>query len=132
MASFIDALNNAVYGALTGDATLMSMVTGVYSHVPQDTSYPYIVIGDVSSNDLSTMKDDGQQYSCRIHVWSQYKGSYETATILDRIHTVLHRTQLSVAGANTATAMLGGVTLLRDPDGLTWHGVGDFTITVME
>ena len=39
-------LQKAIYGALTGDSALMAMITGVHDHVPQDTAYPYVTIGE--------------------------------------------------------------------------------------
>ncbi len=37
-------LQKAIYGALTGDSTLMAMITGVHDHVPQETAFPYVTV----------------------------------------------------------------------------------------
>ena len=132
MPSHIDAVNQAVYSALTSDVTLMGMISGAYSYTPQDATFPYVTIGDSALGDLSTMGADGQQIDYTIHVWSQYRGTAEAAQIIDRVYAVLHRQPLTIAGVDHAGTMFSHSTILRDPDGLTWHGIARFAITVTE
>ena len=52
-------LQKAVFTALDGDGTLSGLVTGVYSHVAQDTAFPYVKFADIKVTDWSTKSNSG-------------------------------------------------------------------------
>jgi len=118
------ALQEAIYTRLNNDSTLTSTYgASVYDEVPEGSSFPYVSIGETTALDYSTNDVDGSEQTMTLHVWSQYRGTKETKNILDRLHDLLHDYSLSVTGANLINLRFDFSDLLRDPDGITRHGV---------
>jgi hypothetical protein len=125
-------LASAVYSRLTGDATLMGLVEGVYDDVPQDTAYPYIVVGEETTLNAGTKTLDGLEYTLTIHVWSRYRGLKETKQIMQRIYALLHTYDLAVTGASLVNLRQEFSSTFVDADGLTRHGVIRFRAMVFD
>lgn len=99
MTDFVQmATQKAIYSVLTGDATLMTMVEGVYDFVPQDAAYPYITLGDAMAEDVSTLSQAAYQLRLQIHIYSRAKGRKEIYDIMQRVHGLLHNATPSVTG----------------------------------
>lgn len=110
----------ALYTRLTGDATLMGMISAVKDHVPDGQAFPYVVLrgGPEVSDDTHT--DGGRQWVPVITVWSQYPGNKELYEIADRIDTLLHNHPLAISGHRTVRLSLDLMeSPLDDPDGVT-------------
>ena len=126
------ALQTAIYSRLNNDATLTNTHgAGVYDEVQEGNSYPFVTIGEETTIDYSTKDVDGGELTVNIHVWSQYKGSKETKTIMDRIHDLLHDYNLSVTGYNLVNSRFEYSDIMRDPDGITRHGVMRFRAIIL-
>ena len=126
------ALQEAIYTRLNNDSTLTSTYgASVYDEVPEGSSFPYVTIGETTALDYSTHDVDGSEQTMTLHVWSQYRGAKETKNILDRLHDLLHNYSLSVTGANLINLRLEFSDLLRDPDGITRHGVMRFRAVLL-
>ena len=126
------ALQEAIYARLNNDSTLTSTYgASVFDEVPEGSSYPYVTIGESTALDYSTNDVNGSEQTLTLHVWSQYRGSKETKNILDRLHDLLHNYSLSVTGANLINLRLEFSDLLRDPDGITRHGVVRFRAVLL-
>ena len=72
-----DNLQRALYDALTGDVTLMALITGVYADVQQpdlpesDSNFPYVVIGQDNLSPFDTKTDNGASALCQLDIWSR-------------------------------------------------------------
>ena len=118
------ALQEAIYTRLSNDSTLTSTHgASVYDEVPEGSSFPYVTIGETTTVDYSTKDSIGSDQTLMLHVWSQYRGAKETKNIMDRLHDLLHDYSLSVTGANLINLRYEFSDLIRDPDGITRHGV---------
>ena len=126
------ALQEAIYTRLNDDNTL-SVTNGasVYDEVPEGTSYPYVTIGETTALDYSTNDVNGSEQTLTLHVWSQYRGTKESKNIMDRLHDLLHNYSLSVSGANLINLRFEFSDLIRDPDGITRHGVVRFRAVLL-
>ena len=91
------ALQKTVFDTLDGDSNLQSKVSDVHNFVPQNTTYPYVQVGDDSMADNSTKDLDGNVHSIMIHTWSRYRGDKEAKEIMARIYELLHNSSLSVS-----------------------------------
>jgi hypothetical protein len=121
------ALQSSVYSTLSNDNTLSSTYgASVFDDVPEDTSYPYITLGEDNITEFGTKDLDGTTNTLTIHIWSEYKGSKETKQIMDRVHDLLHDSSLSVSGFNLINMRFEFSDIMRDPDGITRHGVMRF------
>ena len=124
-------LQQAIFTALNVSAVTSDLSCGVYDDVPQNATYPYIALGEETVIDFSTKDIHGNEITINIHVWSQYKGSKETKQIMDKIHDLLHNTSISVSGFNLVNIRFEFSDILRDPDGITRHGVMRFRAIIL-
>ena len=124
-------LQQAIFSALNVSAVTSDLSCGVFDDVPQSASYPYIVLGEETAVDFSVKDIQGGDFTVNIHVWSQYKGSKETKQIMDKIHDLLHNINLSVTGFNLINLRFEFSDIMRDPDGITRHGVMRFRAIIL-
>ena len=126
------ALQERLFTTLNSDNTLTSTLgAAVYDEVPENSSYPYVNIGADAQNEYDTKDLNGSDVTINIDVWSQYKGSKEAKNIMDRVHTLLHDTSLTVTGFNLVNLRFQSSGVLRDPDGITRHGVMRFRAVML-
>ena len=122
-------LQAAIHTALTGDATLQGLIGNparVYDHVPQDSVFPYVKIGDDTLVAFDTKTEEGAEATLTIHTWSRYRGKKETLDIMKAIGDVLDNASLSVVGHTLVLLLQEFQQTLEDPDGFTKHGVQRF------
>ena len=120
-------LQTAIYSALSGDSNLTSTLgASVFDEVPDQSSYPFVALVEETVVEYDTKDLDGASHTINIHVWSKYKGAKQTKQIMDRIHTLLHDSSLSVSGFNLIRMQFEFSDIMRDPDGVTRHGVMRF------
>ena len=122
-------LQRALYNALTGDATLMALITGVYADVQQpnlpedDSDFPYVVIGQDNLTPFDTKTDNGASALCQLDVWSRSNNLLEVKTIASAIYDVLQKGSLTIADANHVLTRIESQSFSKDPDGQTKRGM---------
>ena len=120
------ALQSSIYTALNVSAITTTLACGVYDEVVEGNSYPFITLGEETAIDYSTNNLVGAETTINIHVWSRYKGSKQTKLIMDKVHDLLHDVSLTVSGVNLINLRFEYSDIMRDPDGITRHGVMRF------
>ena len=120
------ALQSSIYTALNVSAITTTLACGVYDEVVEGNTYPFITLGEETAIDYSTNNLVGAETTINIHIWSRYKGSKQTKQILDKIHDLLHDVSLTVSGVNLINLRFEYSDIMRDPDGITRHGVMRF------
>lgn len=127
-------LQTIIYSTLNGDSTLDGIVGNnrIFDNVPQDTDYPYVVIGNESAVNRGTKTIDGNEYTVDIEVWSQYRGKKEIKDAMERIYALFHDTTYSVSGADMVVSQVRNVITLVESDGLTRHGVITLSVIVYD
>ena len=126
------ALQEAVYSTLNGDNTLTSTYGAeIYDEVPEDSAAPYVTIGYGTPTDYSTQNIDGGEQTLTIHVWSEYRGAKECKQIMDRVHDLMHDSTFSVTGFNLVNMRFEFSEIIRDPDGVTRHGIMRFRAIIL-
>lgn len=123
-------IQKAIYDALTGDATLMGKIEGVYDHVPQNESFPYVSIGKDTASDFSGNTFDGVNADVMINTWARGAGRKECKEIMAEIYRVLHNASLTVTGFTLVLLQFDFSDTELDPDGETYHGVQRFKMIV--
>ena len=125
----------AIIAALKADAPLTALLTtyaatpAVFTHVPQDLStYPYVVLFeaglDGDNNDCSL----GFDGVLNIHSWTDQRDMAVIGDIQKAIYDVLNRAELVMTGYELIELHQEFSTILRDPDGITLHGVQRYRI----
>ena len=116
-------LQKAVYTALTGAGVAGGRV---YDDAPANPTFPYVQIGETQPipDDVSP-GDEGSVETITLHVWSRERGQKETKQIFSAIYDALHQKSLAVTGRASALAWIRNSRSIRDPDGITRHGILD-------
>ena len=117
-------LQQALYATLTGDSTLMAMITGVFDYVPDTTSFPYVMFGGVSAENADALGRRQMRLKMEIAVYSRSGGKKQAMEILERLHVLLHNTVPTLTGGQQL--MFLGVSdrrIVQESDGLTWRGI---------
>ena len=126
-------LQKAIYDTLDGSVTGMdgASVT-VYDDVPEDVSYPYVILGEETTANNGSVTLDGVEHTLTIHVWSQYRGRREIKEIMESVYSLLHNTAISVSGASLVNIRQEFSNTLAENDGITRHGVMRFRVVVFD
>ncbi|MFC8442665.1 DUF3168 domain-containing protein [Streptomyces griseoincarnatus] len=104
----------AVYARLTGDATLMALITGVFDFVLDD--YPYIVIGEATEVPDNRHGGFGRQTVITLHVWTQAEGHGPGLAIADRVTELLDHQPLTITGLDWVATRFEFSQTLTDPE----------------
>lgn len=126
------AIQTAIYSALSGDAALAALVSGVYDHADQDTAFPYVTIGEDTLRPWDDKGVDGFEATITLHSWSRHRGREEVKDIQAAIYAVLHNGALSVSGYDAVLILLDFEDSFLDQDGLTRHGVSRYRLLTAE
>ena len=126
-------LQEAIKTRLEAFAALTALGVGdILDHATQDAAFPYVVIGDDTSNPMDTHGTVGSDNTVTIHTWSRYRGRKETKEIQREIYNALHRHALVVSGVDTVDCQWEFGESFLDEDGLTRHGVQRFRVLLDE
>lgn len=127
-------VQSALYSRLNGDSTLDGIIgdNKIFDNVPQDTSYPYVVLGNFNIANRGTKTLDGNEYFLDIDVWSTYRGKKEISEAMERIYELLHDATYSVSGADMVISQVRNVITLVENDGITRHGVLTLSVIVYD
>jgi len=125
------AIQASVIAALKGAAAVTATAgERIYDRVPPTAGFPRVVYGEDQ-----VLQDDADAGACLIegfevfvtlHVWSQAVGQVEIKNLAGAVRAALHNATLTVAGYRLLAFEHRGTRYLRDPDGLTSHGVVEF------
>ncbi len=122
-------LQQALHAALSGDAALQAFLgdpAQVFDQVPQDSAFPYLVIGEDTTGPFDTKTEAGMEHRLTIHSWSRYRGLKETKQLMAAVTATLDGASLSVSGHDLVLIRHEFGATFLDPDGLTRHGVQRF------
>lgn len=130
------ALQQAIYSALIGNASLVAAVQSVRDKQPDaadsgdDSVFPYIVIGEGITTAWATDDWSGGDATVRVNVFSRYGGNKEALQIMDLVRTVLDRSTLAITGYKAVTVDFVQSFVQPDPDGRTRDGVIEFRVLI--
>lgn len=124
----------ALHIKLTGDATLMTKITGVFDvfSVPDKQTFPYITIGDMTEVSDNTLNRLGKEATITLHIWSQYKGKKEALDILNRLNQILDFGTMTITGQTLIMMKYDNAeTIFLEQDGIV-HVPARFRIITQE
>jgi hypothetical protein len=130
----------ASIAALKADATVSGLISNyagqpsVFTHVPQDLgeSYPWVVIYGIESNTWDNNATLGFEGTMTVHSWDNRRDVGLVNTVQKAIYDVLHNNSLTYSGYCNVEFNQEYQTVLRDPDGITLHGVQRFRFIIQE
>lgn len=118
------SLQKESIAALQAAAAMIALVAKrVYDLPPAGAAFPYVSLGD--GQILPDRADcyDGEVHFLKFDVWSREPGFVEAKWIGAAIKSTLHGAALALDGHRLVELAFESADYLRDPDGLTSHGV---------
>lgn len=116
------ALQKAIHAALTGNASLMVAVSGVFDYVPAGTAYPYLTLGESQVVDESTATEKILRQTVTVQAYGQGKGRKPLDTIMAQVQASLDNAALTVEGFALISLRHQGSEIRLSADGATYHG----------
>lgn len=127
MSDFIVSLQSALYDRLVMTPAVANAVGGrIYDDVPSDVAFPYIELGEISSDYAGAKDTHAERLTVTVHVWSRYEGKKEAAEIMKELRLAITSAPLVMSSGNLVLILFNFSELFRDPDGQTRHGVVRF------
>jgi hypothetical protein len=113
--------------ALGAHAPLAALVAErIYDRVPGNGDFPYLTLDVSDGVDDSLDCLDQWLVTAQVHVWSRAVGSPEARRIAIACHQALAERWPSMPGFRVMWFRTLNQVWMRDPDGLTTHGVLQF------
>lgn len=111
----MEAVQRAFYARMTASAELQA-IAGVYAQVPEDTPYPYVVLGEATETPDNAHGRIGRSTSSMLHIWSQYDGYGEALQILAVLTELFDHKPLDVPGLHHVSTHYEFSQTLTDPE----------------
>lgn len=106
----------AVLQRLKGDATLSGLITGVYDYLPEETPFPYVMVGEATEVPGNAHDRYGRETVVTLHVWSQYRGYAQALKIGARVTALLDHQPLTITGLDHVVTRYEFSQTLTDPE----------------
>jgi hypothetical protein len=125
-------VQSGVYTLLTATSALTALLAGgaggILDHVPPETDFPYVVLGETHCVPVDGQCFSGNDVTLTLHTYSRGAGMRETRSIMAAVYEALHNADFAVPSQVLVLCRcLESETRLED-DGLTRHGLQRFQI----
>ena len=130
-------LQDIILTTLKADATLMALINNVWDKVPT-TAFDAPKESYISFGPHDYVEDDDEciisgEHTFQLDVWSRKVGFPVCKQICDRVKFLLHEADLTIPTTNALVEIrVPSIRYMRDPDGLTSHGVVTVTALIEE
>ncbi len=117
MTSHANALQKAIWQALTGNAALTAKIgsAGVHDRLLPKKDMPYLLVAGFDSTDASCDGAYGEEHRLVLEVWSAADGRAEAQEIAGLVRSVLHAQPLTLTGAVLANLRHEQTRVSREP-----------------
>lgn len=122
------ALRGALLALWKGDSNVGALIGDrLYDRVPDNPTFPYASFGPAQAIDLEVSCALRIEVIQDVHVWSRDVGQVEALRITEALRSTAIAADkagsLSWSGYAIQSVRVTSTQMLRDPDGLTSHGV---------
>lgn len=118
--STIFEYQKAVFEKLDADASLATLINGVYDNVPQDATAPYIYFGDVAAEQIPNLSKNLQRINFTIFCVAEGAGKKDVLEIAAALAEVLHLASLNVGGYEHINSRIISQEAERQSNGVTY------------
>ena len=132
-------LQKAIFTTCAADTYLNTLVAYIGDDIPQDTPFPYLVIGDDQEvGDWGASDITGHEITITFHTYDRPKdqtrsaGRMHTKEIFNRLQELFHKQPLSVSNNNVVCLHKDGSSTFLEDDGRTRRGVMRFRTLMTE
>lgn len=95
-------------------------------------AFPYVTIGEFLGTQTDTLRDQAVDLELTVHVWSRQAGMQECQQLMTLVKDALDRQRLPAAGFQWVDTIFTYAQTLREPDGMTRHGILRFTVPTFQ
>lgn len=121
-------VQKAIYEKLTASSSLMASVNGIFDQVPQDTAFPFIVIGNARATNLSNLAKGGIEHRITLNIFSREAGKKQVADIMGILEDLLHNNSITVDGQTCVAMEFISNSIQLENDGWTYQGIIELRI----
>lgn len=89
-------IQQGIYDLLTGDSTLMALITGVFDYVDEDVEKPYMTLDESTEIPDNAHDRFGAQTVQSLRIWTRARGHREGLLIEDRVRQLLNHQQAAL------------------------------------
>lgn len=131
-----EELQRYLYAKLRTVSEVINLAGGrVYDHVPNadgkvTAKFPYVSFGPSNMVDDYADCVEGETHTIQLDVWSRSVGQGECKNIVDGIRKALKRSPPELADNAVVGVNIPICQIVRDPDGLSTHGIIQVEIMV--
>ncbi len=122
------ALQKGVFQTLAADADLLALLGAarIYDDVPEDATFPFLTIGEVTERDNGTFTETATEHTFTIHAWSRAGGRKEVKDMAHLTIAALNDALIALEDHRLVNLRFETSRALRDPDGRTYHAIVQF------
>lgn len=117
------SLQKAIYELLTGDTTLMNLITGVHDKVPENAQFPYVMIGDITCADWASKTTSGMECTMLLTIYSREGGRRQATQIMERLYALMHDANMDVDNHTLVMMRFASSAIVLESDGETYRGM---------
>lgn len=122
-------IQTAIGKLLLGSAEVASLVgERVFDRIPNVPEFPYITIGSAQVIPELAECTDATESHITVHTWERFKTFSAVKRLGKIVIKLLHDADLPISDGVVQSMLLETAQYLRDPDGLTSHGVLTFQV----
>ena len=131
MSSASLAVQRAMVAALTGNAAIVSVVSGVFDGPPPRAAFPYLAIGDGLTADWSTKTARGREVRAAVTVWDDGETPARLHALMGHTESALTTLTGTHDGWRIVSAVFVRSLVARDPQG-PWAGLIEVRVRTLE
>lgn len=120
------ALHKALLARLTGTAAVTDLVPAgnILDRNGRPIPNPAIIFGEDQSLEGDDIARSNREIISTIHVWAEGTGLVAAKQIAGAVRSAIHSGRLTMApGFHCGDCRVSSMRFLRDPDGVTGHGI---------
>jgi len=122
------AVQTRIFSVLNGDSVLSNLgVTGVFDRPSEDKELPYIVLGEIESEDRGSHNTSGFGGDITLRFWTNVMPKSLSYDISNRVYELLHNLDLDIQGFPTLSFRCTLNRIDEDDDGRTFQGIQRYT-----
>jgi hypothetical protein len=122
-------LQTSIFQRLSSDFAVMQKVKGVFDAVEEDQPFPYITIGEPTSEQFVLKQKFVEELSIVIHAWSTYEGKKEAVDILNLVLMSLSK-RMDLKGFTIEKVDVNQIRVFDDTDPRIKHGIVRMKYTI--
>ena len=106
-------LQEAVFAALSADAGLGFMLTGLYDEAPSEAKYPYLAMGETNLRDARLKDTGGATITFDLMIWSAEASQMQVKELMAAVDASLEAADISLVGHDLITLRLVSASTVR-------------------